>query len=244
MTSSMSHTQTEIVTKQRLAALRCYRYRNENNNKNINNAATTGAGTSELNKTKADPQGGCHTHTHTRRARNKLGRRRRRESERETRRDTRNGYIVVGKPNESDDVDVNVGSAAASNQNALLLPPCAMSTTAAAVNTTESNARNSNAAKATSTLRVRQAGRTRHEVLALAHTLPLSHRTRSHTHTSHSTRTRVSCCSYNCAAKTKRRHNFVSIRRSSWSLAAHNQNKTFYNLRAAVFRRVSDGFGF
>lgn len=40
---------------------------------------------------------------------------------------------------------------------------------------------------------------------------------RSHTHTSHSTRTRVSCCSYNCAAKTKRRHNFVSIRRSSCS---------------------------
>lgn len=32
-----------------------------------------------------------------------------------------------------------------------------------------------------------------------------------------------------------------------WESAAHNQNKTFYNLRAAVFRRcrrVSDGFGF
>lgn len=64
-------------------------------------------------------------------------------------------------------------------RNALLLPPCAMSTTAAAANTTESNARNSNAATATATLRLRQAGRTRHEVLALAHTLPLS---QSHTH--------------------------------------------------------------
>lgn len=54
-----------------------------------------------------------------------------------------------------------------------------MSTTAAAANTTESNARNSNAATATATLRLRQAGRTRHEVLALAHTVPLS---QSHTH--------------------------------------------------------------
>lgn len=148
-------------------------------------------------------------------------------------------------------------------RNALLLPPCAMSTTAAAANTTESNARNSNAATATATLRLRQAGRTRHEVLALAYTLPLS---QSHTH--------IALDSHSClvlfvqlrAAKTKRRHNFVSIRRSScspsrslslsrlrgrpsglWESAAHNQNKTFYNLRAAVFRRcrrVSDGFGF
>lgn len=99
-------------------------------------------------------------------------------------------------------------------RNALLLPPCAMSTTAAAANTTDSNARNSNAATATATLRLRQAGRTRHEVLALAHTLPLS---QSHTH--------IALDSHSClvlfvqlrAAKTKRRHNFVSIRPSSCS---------------------------
>lgn len=82
-------------------------------------------------------------------------------------------------------------------RNALLLPPCAMSTTAAAANTTESNARNSNAATATATLRLRQAGRTRHEVLALAHTVPLS---QSHTHIALDSQ---SClvCSYNCARR-------------------------------------------
>lgn len=140
-------------------------------------------------------------------------------SESETRRDTRNGYIVVGKRTRATTrvttATLTLAAQRHQTRNALLLPPCAMSTTAAAANTTESNARNSNAATATATLRLRQAGRTRHErVLALAHTLPLS---QSHTH--------IALDSHSClvlfvqlrAAKIKRRHNFVSIRRSSCS---------------------------